>query len=52
MSICSFIVGACIGLLGVYRGSDLSGVAQVCAVFVGSAFAAKTVSKFAERDRE
>ncbi len=48
MAICSLTVGAVIGLYGVYKGRDLSGLAQVCGVFVGSAFAAKVTQKFAE----
>lgn len=50
MSIASFIVGSAIGCYGVYKGKDLSGLAQVCGVFVGSAFAAKTIQKFAEKE--
>ena len=50
MSISSLIVGVIIGLYGVYTSKDLSGIAQVCGVFVGAAFAAKTVQKFAEKD--
>ena len=49
MSIASFIVGAVIAVYGVYKGKDLSGLAQVCGVFVGSAFAAKSIQKFAEK---
>lgn len=51
MSIASFVVGAVIACYGVYKGKDLSGLAQVCGVFVGSAFAAKSIQKFAERDQ-
>jgi hypothetical protein len=50
MSVLSLLVGIGIGLYGVWKGVDFSGIAQVCSVFVGAAFAAKTVSKFAERD--
>lgn len=49
MSIASFLVGAAIAFIGLYKAKDLSGLAQVCAVFVGSAFAGKTISKFAEK---
>lgn len=50
MSISSFVVGSGIACYGVYKGKDLSGLAQVCAVFVGSAFAAKSIQKFAEKE--
>lgn len=50
MALLSLTVGVSIGLYGVYTGKDLSGIAQVCGVFVGSAFAAKTVQKFAEKE--
>lgn len=50
MSIASFIVGSAIAIYGVYKGKDLSGLAQVCGVFVGSAFAAKSIQKFAEKE--
>ena len=49
MSIASFLVGASIAVVGVLKGKDLSGLAQVCGVFVGSAFMGKTVQKFAEK---
>lgn len=48
MSVCSLLAGIAIGLYGVYKGKDLSGIAQVCGVFVGSAFAAKVGQKFVE----
>ena len=50
MSFISLLTGIVIGLYGVYAGKDLSGVAAVCAVFVGSAFTGKVVQKFAEKD--
>jgi hypothetical protein len=50
MSISAFLVGAGIAIYGVIRGTDLSGLAQVCGVFIGSAFAAKSIQKFAEKD--
>ena len=50
MSLLSLLTGIVIGLYGVIKGKDLSGVAQVCAVFIGSAFVGKTASKFAEKD--
>lgn len=48
MSLVSLVIGAVIGLYGVYMGKDLGGIAQVCAVFVGSAFAGKVGQKFME----
>lgn len=49
MSLISLGVGSVIAFYGVYMGKDLSGLAQVCGVFVGSAFAAKVSQKFAEK---
>jgi len=49
MAIWSILAGTAIAVWGVYRGNDLSGLAQVVAVFVTSAFAAKTISKYAEK---
>lgn len=48
MSIFSLLVGAGIAIYGIYQGKDLTGVAQICAVFVGAAFVGKTAQKFAE----
>lgn len=50
MSILSLLTGMVIGLYGVYAGKDLSGVAAICAVFVGAAFTGKVAQKFAEKD--
>jgi hypothetical protein len=49
MSLLSLLVGMIIAIYGVYEGKDLSGVAQICGVFVGAAFAGKVTQKFAER---
>lgn len=49
MSIISLLIGAVIGLFGVYRGTDLGGVAEVCAVFVVSAFGGKVLQKGMEK---
>jgi hypothetical protein len=46
------MIGAMVGLYGVYKGKDLSGVAQVCAVFVSSAFMAKTAQKYVESKKD
>ena len=48
MAIYSLIIGSIIAIYGVYQGKDLSGLAQVCGVFVGAAFAAKITQKFVE----
>lgn len=52
MSLWSLIIGSVVALYGVYKGKDLSGLAQVCGVFIGAAFAAKTVQKFVEKKDE
>lgn len=52
MSLVSLLIGIIIGIYGVYTGKDLSGVAQVCAVFVGAAFAGKVTQKFAESNED
>lgn len=48
MSLIALIVGSGVACYGIYVGKDLAGVAQVTAVFVGSAFSAKVVQKFSE----
>lgn len=48
MALGSLTVGSVIGVYGVYMGKDLGGIAQVCSVFVGSAFAAKVTQKYME----
>lgn len=50
MALLSLLTGIAIGLYGVYKGKDLSGVAQICAVFVSAAFIGKVTQKFAERE--
>lgn len=50
MSLLSLLTGIGVGIYGVIQGKDLSGLSQVCAVFIGSAFLGKTASKFAERE--
>lgn len=52
MALFALLIGSIIGLYGVIKSTDLSGVAQVCAVFVGSAFAAKLGQKFVEEKKE
>jgi hypothetical protein len=44
----TMLIGSGIAVYGVYEGKDLSGVAQICGVFVGAAFIGKTCQKFAE----
>jgi hypothetical protein len=48
MSILSLVVGVFIGIYGVCESKDLSGIAQVCGVFVSAAFIGKVSQKFAE----
>lgn len=52
MCLLSLLTGIGVGCYGVYAGSDLSGVAQLAAVFVGAAFSAKVAQKFAEKHGE
>lgn len=52
MSVFSLLIGAVVGLYGVFKGKDLSGLAQVCGVFVGAAFMAKVGQKYAESKKE
>jgi len=51
MSLFSLVVGAGVACFGIYQGKDLSGVAQVAAVFVGGSFSAKVVQKFSENKK-
>jgi uncharacterized membrane protein len=41
----SMILGGIIGLYGIYKGQDLTGVAALCAVFVGAAIGGKAAQK-------
>lgn len=50
MSIVSLLIGAVIGLYGVYMGTDLVGTAAVCSVFVVSAFGGKLAQKSMEKE--
>lgn len=52
MALYSVLVGSLIAGYGVYCGKDLSGLAQVCGVFVGAAFAAKVTQKIVEKRQE
>lgn len=45
MAMISLFIGSGIGVYGIYAGKDFSGVAEICAVFVGSAFGAKVIQK-------
>lgn len=45
MSLLSLFIGAGIGMYGVYRGTDMTGVAAICGVFVVSAFGGKVLQK-------
>lgn len=48
MAFVSLIVGSILAFIGVFKGSDLMGLATLCGVFVGSAFAGKAVQKASE----
>jgi len=48
MSLFSLFIGAGVACYGISQGKDLGGVAEVTAVFVGSAFSAKVAQKFGE----
>lgn len=50
MAFISLLTGVAVGLYGVYVGKDLTGLSQVCGVFVGAAFTAKVAQKYAERE--
>lgn len=53
MSLTALAVGSGIAIYGIMNSKDLSGVAQLCAVFVGAAFAAKVGQKIVEnKDKE
>jgi len=49
MSLISLIVGCTIGILGLLRGKDFTGVAAICSVFVVSAFGGKALQKGDEK---
>lgn len=48
MSFISLTIGSIIALVGLYKSSDLSQVAQLSAVFVVAAFGAKVGQKYVE----
>lgn len=48
MSFISLLSGIIIAFVGVYENKDLSALAVLVGVFVGSAFAGKAVQKFSE----
>lgn len=49
MSLFALLVAACIAMYGIYRGKDLSGVAEIVGVFVISAFGGKVTQKTLEK---
>lgn len=49
MSLASLLCGMIIGLYGVYKGTDLTGVAAISGVFVTAAFTGKAVQKSMEK---
>jgi len=48
MSLVSLLCGCLIGVYGVIRGTDMTGVAALSSVFVGAAFAGKVAQKHVE----
>ncbi len=52
MSFVSLIFAGVISIIGLFRGSDLSELAVLVGVFVGSAFAGKALQKNAEVKKE
>jgi hypothetical protein len=48
LSLISVLSGVGLAAYGIYSGRDLGGLAALCSVFVGSAFAAKVTQKFVE----
>lgn len=48
MSLIALFIGSFLALYGIYENKDLSGVAQLVAVFVGAAFTAKVTQKLVE----
>lgn len=49
LALACVVTGIALGLLGVYMGKDLVGLAQVCGVFVGAGMAAKVAQKGFEK---
>ena len=49
MSLLSLFVGAGIAIYGISNSKDLTGVAEVCSVFVVSAFGGKIGQKWMEK---
>ena len=45
LSLLSLLIGGGIGMYGIYKGTDLTGVAALCAVFVGASFGGKVAQK-------
>lgn len=52
MSLWSMLVGSAIGLIGVMKGIEPAGLAEVCGVFIGCAFTGKVISKHIETRNE
>lgn len=48
MSFLSLIIGAIVSLIGLFKGSELFGLATLAGVFVGSAFGGKVLQKIQE----
>jgi uncharacterized membrane protein len=50
LSLTSLFIGGVIGVYGIYKGTDLTGVAALCAVFVGASFGGKVYQKKIENN--
>lgn len=49
MSLFSLLMGAGIAVYGIWNNKDLGGVAEICSVFVVSAFGGKVSQKWMEK---
>jgi len=48
MALLSLVIGGAIAFIGLYRGTDITGLSLLCGVFVGSAFGGKVWQKSVE----
>jgi hypothetical protein len=48
MALIALLSGTCIAFYGIHEARDLGGIAEVCSVFVGAAFAGKVGQKYLE----
>lgn len=50
ITLLALIMGFTIAILGIYKGADLNALSILVSSFITPALAAKTISKFAERE--